>query len=244
MKRAVLIILLVCCLVPYSEGQVWKLKRYNITAGIGTAQMFGDIGGFSNGKNLLGLKDFSIRQHRFDLNFSVKYRLAQFFNARVNLNYAYLHASDVVGSNEARGLESRTSLFETSLLGEYYFIKNRAEKSFLFNRVDRDFLGFLDFYAFSGIGAAIFSTSGNAELVSRGLAPGGVTPVVPIGLGGNLIFSPDLNFGIELGTRFSFTDNLDGYDSQYSNSNDVYYFVNFTLTYKLKTGANKLPSFR
>ncbi|MBE3095445.1 MAG: hypothetical protein IMZ52_10475 [Actinobacteria bacterium] len=32
------------------------------------------------------------------------------------------------------------------------------------------------------------------------------------------------DFGVELGGRYSFSDNLDGYTSQYSSSNGVYYF--------------------
>jgi hypothetical protein len=78
----------------------------------------------------------------------------------------------------------------------------------------------------------------------RGKAPNGITPVIPVGLGINLVYSPVMNFGLELGARYSFSDNIDGYDSQYSSVNDVYYFFNLTFTYKWKTGAKSLPSFR
>ena len=57
-------------------------------------------------------------------------------------------------------------------------------------------------------------------------------------------YSPDFNFGVEIGGRYTTTDYLDGYSSQYSKSNDVYYFLNVTVTYKMKTGKNGLPSFR
>ncbi len=59
-----------------------------------------------------------------------------------------------------------------------------------------------------------------------------------------LVYSPNFNFGLELGGRYAFTDYLDGYTSQFSKANDVYYFLNFTITYKLKTGPHGLPSFR
>ena len=68
--------------------------------------------------------------------------------------------------------------------------------------------------------------------------------MIPVGIGTTLVYSPNYNFGVEFGGRYSFSDNLDGYTSQYSSSNDVYYFLNFTITYKLKTGPNGLPSFR
>ncbi len=73
---------------------------------------------------------------------------------------------------------------------------------------------------------------------------GGFAAVIPAGLGTTLIYSPNLNFGLEVGGRYAFTDYLDGYTSQYSKANDVYYFLNLTITYKLKTGRNGWPRFR
>jgi hypothetical protein len=244
MKRTGVFILLFCFLVPYSEAQIWKRKRYQVTLGIGSAQLLGDIGGYSNDKNLLGLKDISIRQNRVNLNVNLKYRITHDFSVRLSLTGALLHASDVKGSNELRGFESSVTLFEPALLAEYYFIKSRAEKTYLISKSRMGFFKFLDFYAFTGIGGAAYASQGNDKLIARGIAPGGFTAVIPAGLGTNLVYSPVLNFGLELGARYALSDNIDGYHSQYSSINDVYYFFNFTFTYKLKTGANKWPSLR
>lgn len=244
MKRSIVFILLFCFLIPYSEAQIWKRKRYQATLGIGSAQLMSDIGGFTTGKNFLGLRDIRLRENRINLNLNLKYRITRDFNARLSLTYALFHASDVIGSNESRGFESSVSLFEGALLGEYYFLKNRAERSYLIKRNRISFFNFLDLYAFTGIGGAAYSSKGNDKLTAYGVAPGGITPVIPVGLGTNLVYSPVWNFGLELGARYSFSDNIDGYHSQYTSINDVYYFFNFTFTYKLKTGANKLPSFR
>jgi hypothetical protein len=62
-------------------------------------------------------------------------------------------------------------------------------------------------------------------------------------LGVNLLFKPDYNLGLELGGRYAFSDYLDGYTSQFSSSNDVYYFLNVTFTYKIRTNAKGVPSF-
>jgi hypothetical protein len=59
-----------------------------------------------------------------------------------------------------------------------------------------------------------------------------------------VVYTPELNFGLEVGGRYTFSDYLDGYTSQYSKSNDVYYFLNLTVTYKPKMGRNGLPVFR
>ena len=83
------------------------------------------------------------------------------------------------------------------------------------------------------------------KLENYGIKPGGFTAVIPVGIGSTLIYSPNFNFGVELAGRYSFSDYLDGYSiHNIPRSNDVYYFLNFTITYKLKTGANGWPSFR
>lgn len=253
MKRSVLIIFLFCLIFiifeGQAQGQLWKMRRYEASAGFGPTQFFGDIGGFSKTKNILGIRDLSFLQTRFDLNVNFKYRITQDINLRLSGSFGYLHATDARGSNEGRDFEASISIFEPALIGEYYFIKNKAENSYLFGKgrgTDgiKGLITSLDFYAFTGIGGLSYTIKGNDKLVAHGIDPGGFTAVIPVGIGSTLVYSPDFNFGIELGGRYSFSDNLDGYTSQYSSSNDVYYFFNFTVTYKLKTGANGLPSFR
>lgn len=249
MKRSVLIVFLFCLIYTTTEGQtLWKMRRYEASAGFGPTQFFGDIGGFSKTENILGIRDLSFLQTRFDLNVNFKYRITQDLNLRLSGTFGFLHASDARGSNEDRGFEAAISVFEPALIGEYYFIKNKAENSYLFSQGKRrgigGFFSSLDFYAFTGLGGLAYTIKGNDKLIAHGLDPGGFTAVIPVGVGTTLVYSPDFNFGVEIGGRYSLSDNLDGYTSQYSSSNDVYYFFNFVVTYKLKTGANGLPSFR
>jgi hypothetical protein len=159
------------------------------------------------------------------------------------------HATDIRGSNEGRNFEASTSFFEPAVIGEYYFIKNYAENSYLFLKQKQGFMEdlfrSLDFYAFAGFGGLSFNVKGNALLSAHpGFTKSGFTEVIPAGLGTTLIYSPNLNFGLEVGGRYAFSDFLDGYTSQYSRANDVYYFLNFTITYKLKSGPHGLPSLR
>lgn len=252
MKRSVLFIFLFCLLYTMTEnkanGQLWKLKRWETTIGAGPSFFFGDIGGYSQSENLLGFKDLSFNQTRFNFNFNVKYRISAKFNARINFTLAFIHASDAKGSNEGRDFEISMTGFEPALLGEYYFIKNRAEESYLFSKGRGTGFGSilrsLDFYVLAGVGGLSYKINANKKLEDRGLDPSGFAPVIPVGIGTTLVYSPNYNFGVEFGGRYAFSDNLDGYTSQYSSSNDVYYFLNFTITYKLKTGPKGLPSFR
>jgi len=248
MKRSILVILVFCLAFPFSQAQLWKIRRWEAVTGIGPSFFFGDIGGYSRTKNILGFRDMTYLQTRFDINANLKYRLSRETNIRLSMTYGLFHATDVRGSNEGREMDASTMIFEPALMGEYYFIKNRSEISYLFikrkGRFIRTLLGSLDFYGFAGVGGLAYNVKGNDALIEHNLPTSGLDLVIPGGIGATLIYSPNLNFGVELGGRYAFTDYLDGYTSQYSKANDVYYFLNFTLTYKLKTGPRGLPSFR
>jgi hypothetical protein len=246
--RKILITVLLFSFIPVTtNAQLWKLRRYEASAGLGTTQIFGDIGGFSKGDNLLGLKDISFRHTRFNINTSFKYRILSDVSVRLNLAYGFFHSTDVRGSNIDRDFESRTRLFEPSLTGEYYIIKNKAENSFLMTKgadnPSMSLLSLFDLYVFAGIGGLSYHVKPNDNLAPHVTKTDGFTLVIPAGVGADLNYTSMFNVGVELGGRYTFSDNIDGYSSIYSESNDVYYFLNFKFTYKIKTGENGLPSF-
>lgn len=246
MKRYLFIIIIFCLTAKISDAQLWKLKRWEAEFGIGPSFAFPDIGGYSIGKNLLGFRDLSFRQTRFDINGNIRFRISRTVNTRLSLTYAMLHSTDSRGSNEGRKMESTTNLFEPALIGEYYFVKNKYESSYLFlkGKGVQALIRSLDFYAFTGAGGVVYNVKGNEKLVSYRLKSSGISAVIPFGLGATLIYTPNLNFGLELGGRYTFTDYLDGYTSQFSRARDVYYLLNLTITYKLKSGARGLPTLR
>lgn len=248
MRRPLMILLFLLLLCNSAFGQLWKTRRIEALAGLGTTQFFGDIGGFSQGENILGFKDIIFHQTRFNLSLGASYLVLRDVTVRLNLAYGMFHASDRKGSNELREMESRTSFFEPALLGEYYFIRSRAGSSYLFSRgrgqALRNIFESLDFYAFTGIGGLSYSVKGNEDLTTHpNFRSGGFTGVIPAGVGIKLLYNPDFNVGIEIGGRYAFSDYLDGYTSQYSRSKDVYYFLNATVTYRLATTTRGLPRF-
>ena len=254
MKRSLLVVIILCLAVQLSDAQLWKLRRWEAQFGVGPSFSFPEIGGYTQGDNILGFKDLSYRQTRFDINGNLRYRFSRTANMRLSLTYAMLHATDVRGSNEGREYEAITSLFEPALLFEYYFVKNRYESSYLFLRGKSlwALLSSLDFYAFAGVGGANFSVNLNDALVERGITEPGSTAdhgfslVVPGGIGATLIYNPNLNFGLEFSGRWADTDYLDGFNPDIlpNKARDKYYFLNFTVTYKLKTTAKGWPSLR
>ncbi|MFZ2340109.1 MAG: hypothetical protein WAW07_10380 [Bacteroidales bacterium] len=253
MKRSLFVIVIFCFTVQLSDAQLWKLRRWEAQLGIGPSFAFPDIGGYTHGENILGFKDLSYRQTRFDINGNLRYRFGRTVNLRASMTYAMLHAIDERGSNENRGYEAVTNLFEPALLGEYYFIKNKYESSYLFLKGKSlwALLSSLDFYAFAGVGGAAYSVNPNDALSQREITQPGSTDfkgfalVIPAGVGATLVYNPNLNFGVEFGGRWANTDFIDGFDPPVvSKVNDKYYFLNFTVTYKLKTNAKGLPAFR
>jgi hypothetical protein len=231
-----------------SYGQLWKSKRWYLTGAAGPSFFFGDVGGYSQSINILGFKDLTFLQTRFNVNANVKFRFMQDINGRVSFTYGMLHATDERGSNQERGFEATMNFFEPVLMGEYYFIKNRTERSWLFikrrNSTIGSFFKALDFYFLTGIGGISYSIKPNDALAATNPDLKGFAPVIPFGVGSSIILTPEIDLGFEVAARYAFTDYLDGYTSQYSNSNDVYYFMNFTFTYKLKTSSRGWPSFR
>jgi len=253
MKRAIIVIFLLCLLAHLSQAQeLWKVRRYEFGVGFGPSMFFGDVGGFSKTKNILGLRDMSFLQTRYNLNLNAKYRITREINIRFSFTQGLLHATDARGSNPGRGYEASTSIIEPAIIGEYYFIKNNVEGDYSFvkgrNGFSSGILSTLDVYAFTGLGGLIYSTTPNALLkateAEMGITPGGFTGVIPVGVGASLAFYSSFSFGLEFGGRYSFSDNLDGFTSQFSSSNDVYYFLNLTVLYKMKTTRQGFPTFR
>ena len=247
MKKLLIIFTLLVFLTSLSDAQLWQARRIEVSGGIGATQFFGDIGGYSNDKNILGIKDFTFKQTRFNINGSLRYRITEDISIRANLVFGMFHSTDARGSNIKRGFESNTIFAEPSIIGEYYFIKNKGENSYVFlqgkNTVLYSIFQSLDFYVFTGIGGLAYKVTPNSVLAPFATKTSGFTGVVPLGLGVSMIYNSKINLGLEVGGRFTFSDNLEGFSSAQSRANDIYHLFNFNITYKINTGKNGMPVF-
>lgn len=207
----------------------------------------GDIGGFSTNENLLGLRDLTIHNTRFSIGLGMRYRIYEKVSVKFDLTWGYLHASDKKGSNEARDFEASTAVFEPSLKGEYYLLKNQSESLYRFSKGAGFFssvLDMTDLYIYAGMAPVVYDVNPNEKLLPFMENEKGVAFVIPAGVGVNFLLTPSSLVGIDIGHRFTFNDYLDGYSSQYSKYNDRYYFMTIVFTHKLKTSVKGLPSFR
>jgi len=245
MKRLIFILLVTLFFLPDSNAQLWKYKRYQASGFLGTSQFFGDVGGYSRGENVIGLKDISLKQTRFTIGAGVKYWVVEDATIKAGVSYTMLHGTDVRGSNPKREFVNTTSVIEPTIGGEYYFVRNKARNSYLFlhgRMTTLPLISLMDFYATASVGAAFYSVKPNAALEARMVQDGGVTFTVPIGAGFSFVMSPEASIGAELLIHKTFTDYLDGYTSQYSARNDLFYTLGFTFNYKFKLTKTRNPS--
>ena len=245
MKKLILLLLVIASFLPLVNAQLWTLRRLEVGGGPGTTQFYGDIGGFSKGKNVIGLKDFTFLHTRWNFNANARYRIFHNVSVRANFNFGVFRSTDDRGSNETRGLASSTLFYEPSVMGEFYYLKNKGENSYLLIRGKKPFqtlISMMDCYVFAGFGGISYNVKPNDKLSTFPTQKSGFAPVIPMGLGVSVVYRRDVSLGMELGGRIPFSDNLEGYTSVYSKANDIYYFFNFTVTYKIKLG-NASPTF-
>lgn len=244
MKRTLIIFIIVNISLPgFSQLQLWRTRRLELTAGIGTTHFFSDIGRFSSSKNPIGIRDLSFVNTGINITGNARYRLTRNFSLRADLAGAYLHASDIHGSRQARNFEVLSNIFQPALMAEYYILTNGHSNSFLFLKNKRSsrssFTSFLDVYAFAGIGGVLWDATPNPTLALHITNTRGFTAVIPAGIGVSRNFSGNFKGGFEIGGRYALKDNIDSYVS--SSDKDSFYFLDATFTWYIKT--RKLPSF-
>jgi len=236
--RHLLIVVLFLAAGTSTFGQQWKQSRFELLGGISVCQMFGDIGGSASANNLGGLKDITFSALRPGITFGVRYEAMSKVSVKGLLSSTYMSASDKGSRNENRGLKANAFVTDFAVTGEYYITKASENRSFSIMAVRggvRPYGTPYGIYVYAGFGGAFYSTGGNVALMEspRYVGGTGFTAIVPIGFGVKINLMPRVAFNGELGTRFTFTDNLDGYTSPYSKSNDVYYALTLGVSYKL-----------
>lgn len=250
MKKNFFIISLIL-LIGFSidtSAQRWKLRRYEASAGLGTMNFFGDIGGTIDDTNLLGFKDIQLRYTRPSIFLGAAYRLREDMNIRMNLIFGAIAGDDVDSRNDGRNFAFTSTIFEPSFQFEYYLIPDGKSfsSSAIFNRkgMINNYAQF-SAYAFVGIGGVKTNPKPRKDYVNvfdDNFTNLGVA--FPVGLGLKYSIDALWSLGFELGRRFTLTDHIDGYTSKFSKHNDTYYIGTFTAIYKFRTGRNGLPSIR
>lgn len=253
MKKVLSILLLALLTITAANAQRWMLQRYRLYIGLTNINYFGDIGGASTESSFLGLADLDFSYSKPAIYLGALYKYQENIDFKLNLYYGSIFGMDDNSLNQARQLKFSTTIFEPSLQVNYIFFmqKRHGGSGRIFSR--RGMLNsFEKFEAaiFGGVGAAIFNPSAEfidgRPITSRN---GGVefssgasaTMVVPLGLSLNYIVNNSWELGLEVGGRLSLSDYIDGFSSQYSSSNDVYYFSTLSMIYRIKSDRRGRP---
>lgn len=221
-------------------GQQWKQSRFELLGGVSICQMFGDVGGSASdpGSTLMGLKDISFSAMRPGINLGTRYDALPKVSVKGVISSYVMTASDDGSRNENRGLKATAFVTDFAVTGEYYIKKGSDNRVFSIMSVRggvRPYGNPYSIYVYAGVGGAYYNSSGNTTLKAspRYVGGSGITAIIPIGLGVKVNLMPRVAFNGELGTRMTFTDNLDAYTSPFSKSNDIYYTLTLGVSYKL-----------
>jgi len=208
------------------DAQAWRMRRYEAVLGIGTTHYFGDIGGWSKDENILGLKDIDFTQVRPSIYVGFRYKLYEELALKLNITYGYLHGDDADNANSSRDFKFYTTLFEPSIQVEYAFIKEKEAMSYLMmkGRGMSQFHPSISAYVFLGLGGAFFKVTKKENLQNVELEYTPAALAFPVGVGLKFELNTNWSIGFDLGGRFTTTDYIDGYTSEYSESKDVYFF--------------------
>jgi OOP family OmpA-OmpF porin len=248
-RRYIFILISVILVFPLSAQQ-WKLKRIEGVFGIGTTNVYSDLGGAPSATSLLFIKDITFRSTRPSVYLGLRYRLSPKTSLKVSFIYGYSKTEDFAGSrNEKRGFSCVTQLIELSGNYEYYFLpeQRRLRSAASFNRkgMVNDYSSF-GAYVFAGLGGVIF----RPQLEISAERPGdkyknnmGFTGAIPVGVGFKYIISDKWIFGYEVGYRQSFSDFMDGFQSSSSKHWDGYWISTINFSYRIPTSRRGLPIF-
>ena len=248
MKRILFVILITLYISSSLFSQRWKLKRYEAIAGIGTTNIFSDLGGRIDA-SMFYIEDITFRDTRPSLYAGARYKINQKYSTKLSLTYGYGKTEDFEGSrNEGRQFVARTHLFETAAHFEFYFKQEerRYRSAAMFNR--RGMLNnysTISAYVFGGVGLTKYWTKLEMEPRPTDTYDDRNKFIIafPLGLGIKYIISDKWIIGYEIAGRYTFSDYIDGFKPAASKHNDIYWISTFNINYRIKTSRRGLPLF-
>ena len=247
MKKTVVYIILFLFLIPsISHAQRWKRYRYEMILGVGTINLFGDMGGGS-GVARHNTLDFDIEGTRGGLYVGGRYKLKELLAVKINLMLGMANASDDYTDNRSRSMRGASGdvlMFEPSAQIEYSLIKERYSRRYTFANISRFNMSHINTYLFAGVGGLFYSPSKTIRKdTDIGEDHSIVTAVFPVGIGFKYSINRQYTCGIEIGNRFTTTDYLDGHSDKFSQANDSYLFLLFSVSKRLRSTRKGLPRF-
>lgn len=240
MKKLLIYILLVTFVFPLQAqfSTRWKRYRYELTAGIGTANFMGDLGGGANNNSVLDdyFGDFDFSATRPALCIGARYKISPLFSAKLNLAAGWVSGNDKWSADPARqnrGLNFNSIILEQSAVMEINILKENNAKRWSKKRNKRVRAYSFNMYAFAGVGGFYFNPYGYVEdeygiktyynLYDVGTEGQNITKdyysrysvCFPYGIGIKIGINKLIDLGIEYGFRYTLTDYIDDVGGSY-----------------------------
>jgi opacity protein-like surface antigen len=240
LKYTVLIIVLLLPLTSFSQR--WKLRRTEVIVGLGGTDYNGDI---EKRSGFPGFKTIDLSYIRPNIGIGGRYRLTERQSIKGNLTFAYLEGSDEGTANEgSRDFAFITSLYEFNLQYEYSLIPENNPVNYSLGKLWdglRSNNANLNTYLFAGLGGSYFKPVPKANMEGHEdfTENKNLSLVLPVGAGIKYPITRNIFLGFEIGRRFTTTDYIDGYTSEYSNWPDSYYFSQLNVVLKIDTYYNR-----
>ncbi|MBI5917477.1 MAG: OmpA family protein [Bacteroidetes bacterium] len=181
--------------------------------------------GISNYLGDLVEPTFTLKQSNPAFGILLRNHLSDNFGIRANLFYGKIEGDDAnYDRNRDRGAKFESTLVELSLMGEYEFLGHKRYTA------DGAFRKVVSPYIFGGAGV----TFGNPDVANGDIEDFGNTRfALPLGLGIKFDLSRKVSLGLEYGTRFTFTDFMDGIKATGDpDNNDIYNFGGLVLGFR------------
>lgn len=219
LKKLLMLLLFLLSNNIFIQAQYPKPRHQNFTAGVGSGiiLLFGDIGNMGKGDH-------------FKLEGSSS--VVQDWSVMISLIYGTVSDSDEGTLNAGRGFAYETTLLQPSVHAIYTFLREKGKgytRKGLIRHLDRwrgDVMG--------GIAFPYFKVNPSGRFTPEDMTKQqGLAIAIPFGVAIQYGISEKLSVRGELMPQINFSDNLDGYASPYSKSNDFMYLISIALVYNL-----------
>ncbi len=236
MKRLFFLIFLVFFGLYSLNAQRWKSERSTVVVDAGITQFLGDLGGGAkDAVHFFGVRDINFIKTRPVVSAKFRYRIIEEVAAKAGISWGILSASDETSGSEGRMLRNlsfTSQIWQFSLHGEYYFLKEKANPRYSFSSLSsiRNFSA----YVFTGVAITYFNPKAELNGVKYALQPLGTegqgigdNPAPyskfaigwPVGLGAKYGLTRNLAIGIEISNTYTNSDYIDDvHDKYYDNA--------------------------
>lgn len=210
-------------LLSCQESNRRLFRYFEVFGGIGTSHYFGDIGGaYTEWPGFLdhfdNFRDFDPLETRLSLSAGARYVFNKTFAASGQMAPVWLSGSDFGSQHQHRGYYFNTYMLEFSAQMEWYFLSKEAG---------------WNPYILAGYGATARYTKAFYGGETSASYTGGV---LLSGFGFKISNNKRFTHAAELGFRYAISDYIEMYNGG-TGKNDVYYIVQYKLSYHLTRGT-------